>query len=528
MIAPPTHARPLWLPARLWLGSAAMATLFLLAHGGPSQDALRLVAGFPLLESPGASLKAGPSLYDLGRTLLLLGIALITAFTAAVSLTLCVKKIAPFLLRALPVLGHALAAAPIFGLLWIGLSWWIGTRSGAIETLLPERLPALGEPWQDNLARHLWAWLAPALALATPLAGVLLARFADSLALQPHAPLVQGLRSRGLRPAAILNHHLIPILLPSWTKHLEAGIFLLLLNTLVVESVLLFPGWGLAFITALRSQQPLAIACGIYTTGLLAALLCLVARLFHHPGHTRKDQPPPPPQTPLPSALVPALAFIALIAPAVFWIHRQTIHHFPAWQNDALAVLQIVAIAALAGPVLAALRLTILGDWLRRYGLLESLVWSPLPLWALAWSHAPGSVVSLDQSLSLIAAIHLSIQLHHCTRRTTARTHLTAAKALGATPWQAWRRHALRPWVRELTATLLTLAASTWWLRILSHSLLPPARADPSASLGGLLATAATDALQSPLPILTTTLIATVSILSLWTLSRIIHPHDDL
>jgi len=198
------------------------------------------------------------------------------------------------------------------------------------------------------------------------------------------------------------------------------------------------------------------------------------------------------------------------------------------WKNDALACLWILELALIGGPILAALRLTILGDWLRRYGSLETLVWSPLPIWAIAWSHTSGHIISIDLAIASLAAITLSIHLHTSTRRYTSSPLLQASRALGATSIQAWRTHALFPWLLELFAFLLSLFATAWWLRIASFSLSTPEKSDPLTSVGTFLAHAATDSFHHPLPLLSASLAAAVSILFWWTLGRIIHPlHPD-
>jgi ABC-type dipeptide/oligopeptide/nickel transport system permease subunit len=202
----------------------------------------------------------------------------------------------------------------------------------------------------------------------------------------------------------------------------------------------------------------------------------------------------------------------------------------PALLSDAQAGLGIMALALIGGPLLAALRLTILGDWLRRFGSLETLIWSPLPIWALAWSHGSGRVISMDLALSALAAVTVSIQLYSSVRRHSASPFLMASRTLGSTSWQAWCRHALRTWLREFLAFLISLFGFVWWLRIAAHCLLTTDKTTPEASLGSFLAHAATDALHHPLPLLSASLAAAVSILFLWSLGRIIfypYPQSD-
>jgi ABC-type dipeptide/oligopeptide/nickel transport system permease component len=522
MVVPPLHARPAWLPIRLWLGGAGMAALFLLANGSSGTDVFLLLLGLPSAADPQGSVDLGffSSFFATAGLLLL---ALITALAVAFTLALQIHRLSPAALGILPVIGRFLASAPLYGLLWVTLSVWISETGGVVETLLPDRPYGLGESWSDTLARRLWTTLAPTLALALPLAGLLIAQFAEAQMRHPHTALQQSLRARGLSPRWIQDRHLLPLWLPEWCRLAQSSLFFLIANALVVESVLRFPGAGSAFIKALQLQEPRAIAIGIYTMGILAALLSTLPLAKPAPPAAAtaawSKRPLLPPLTFLGLALAILVGLFA-DTPSPAWLG--------SWQSDAIAVGKIALLAALAGPIVAALRLTVLGDWLRRYGLLETLIWSPLLVWVIAWSHAPGRVVEIDQTLAVLATIAVSVRLHACTRRLAAGSPLLAAKVLGATPWQAWRVHARRPWQREFAASLLSVAAGTWWLRMLSYSLFPIANGLDHPSIGSYLGHRAMDALQSPLPMLHATLIASVSVLFLWTLSRIIHPHDDL
>lgn len=521
MFAPPSATRPSWLPLRLWLGGAVMAALFLFAQGGTGSEVTRLLLGLPTSSGLAPFAFFTPLLH----TALLLLLSLCTAFATAFSIAVMSYRLFPSCLPMLPPLGRLIACAPLLGLLWLALHGWISQAGGVIETLLPDRPTGFGESWQESSARLIWFWLAPTLALAVPLAGALVAHFAEVMIQRPHRDLLTGLQARGLPARPRLDQHLLPLWWPLWQQHLSACLFVVLLNTLVVETVLRFPGWGWALVTALQSQDPRNIAAGIYGAGLLAALFAAFIAPTHiaalpatHRLHSSRQK------------LLARLTFLALSLPILYWLSPSTTRSswLPDWSADALAVLRIMSLAIIAGPIIAALRLTVLGESLRRYGLLETLLWSPLALWAIIWSQAPGGVFRIDQTLTLVAALALSAPLHTATRRVNATPHLLAAKALGASPWQAWQRHAFKPWLRELSAALLIVAASTWWLRILFYSLFPPAKSSPAASLGSYLAQQSNAALQNPLPLLQATAATAVSLLFLWTLSRIIHSDDDL
>lgn len=532
MITPPHHARPYGLPLRLALGGAVMAVLYLLFHGGSFTDAAKLLLGLtPPQESTSLTFVACT------RTLALIGIALLLAFATSLSLLYLSRWLCPSSLNLLAPLGLLIFAAPAFGLVSAWAGWWIGSRAGVIETLMPPRPNDIGEDLTEAIARHLWTWLAPTFALALPLTGCLLSKLTHSLSNSPNETLSIGLSARGLSIPQILDHHLLPLQWPNWHRILESSLFAALPLAILVEYALDFPGWGNGLVQALQTQNTQSTAFGLYTSGLILALLIGLLQLFR----SRSLIPAPIP-TLVKKSIVPVAASLSLILIAIPFLISDSSSplHFQStslitgqtWlsclQKDARACLWILELALIGGPILAALRLTILGDWLRRYGSLETLVWSPLPIWAIAWSHTSGHIISTDLAIASIAAITLSIHLHSSTRRYSSSPLLEASRSLGATSAQAWRTHALIPWLLELIAFLISLFASAWWLRIASFSLLSTEKSDPLASIGSFLSHAATDAFHHPLPLLSASLAAAVSILFLWTLGRIIHPlHPD-
>lgn len=567
MLTPPAHVRPAWLPLRLWLGSLGMACLFYQVQGGTVANTTRLLLGLPLgPDAPPESSLAGFSFERFGHSLLILSVAVLAATGAASSLCWTACRFLPALLPCLIAAGRALVAIPFAALLWSALAWWIGAEGRVIETLLPD---LLGDPQSDQsqterLARQLWTGLAPILALAVPLTGLLLDRLGSTLIPWAQAPRSQpvpggspasfpsrlklGLLARGLSPGRLQARHLQPMVAASWQGQLEAALFWALPLLVVVEQILQFPGWGSAMAAALQAQHPAALATGLHTGGILlavgSAMLGLVRPRGPQPGreplpiqgpavaftHPRSRQAPTRlalllthgcllaaggalllyPKSPLHSA------FATLTSPAAL-----------AWQADALAVLRILAVSIPLALLLAALRLTRLGDWLRRYGALETLSWSPLALWTLAWSHATGRVIGVDACLTLTAAIALSIDLHAITRASRLAGHLEAARCLGATRWRAWRNHALLPWLHTLVQRWFVLAGSAWLLRVTVTAFFPPGLASAPSSLGTFLSTASLDALHDPAPILAAGLATALSVLSCWTLGRIISPSHE-
>lgn len=532
MITPPHHARPNGLPFRLALGGAGMAVLFLLLHGGSITNAAKLLLG---LTPPSVT----PTLTFLAcaRSLVLLSTALLLSFATSLTLLFLTRWLWPSSLSLLAHLGRLLFATPAFGLVSAWVGWWIGSRAGVIETLMPPRPNDIGEDLTESVARHLWTWLAPTFAIAIPLTGCLLSQITQTLTPTPNDHLTLGLRARGLSTNRILDRHLLPLLWPRWHRALETSLFAALLFTILVEYALDFPGWGTGLVHALQSQNPQFTAFGLYTSGLMLALLIGLLQLVRP-----RSLPAPSIPTLVKKSVPPVVATLLLLLVAIPFLltnPSSPLHHqanplvtgptwLTGWQTDTRACLWIIELALIGGPILAALRLTILGDWLRRYGSLETLVWSPLPLWAIAWSHTSGHIISIDLALATLAAITLSIHLHTSTRRYTTSPLLQASRALGATASQAWLTHALIPWLLELIAFLISLFAAAWWLRIASFSLISVEKSSPLTSIGSFLAHAATDTFHHALPLLSASLAAAVSILSLWTLGRIIHPqHPD-
>lgn len=532
MITPPHHARPYALPIRLALGGAGMAVLFLLLHGGSITDAAKLLLSLtPPSDTPTLTL------LDCARTLALLTTALLLAFATSLCLLVLTRWVWPSSLSLLAYLGRLLFATPALGLVSAWAGWWVGSRAGVIETLMPPRPNEFGEDFTESLARHLWTALAPTLAIAIPLTGCLLSQIAQSLNPAPDSPFILGLRARGLSPSQILDRHLLPLLWPRWHRALEASLFAALPLALLIEYALDFPGWGNGLVHALQTQNPQATALGLYASGLMLALLTGLLQLIRP-----RSLPAPSNPSPVKKPILPVIATLVILLLAILFLLTDSsspLHHqatqlitgqtwLTGWKNDAIACLWILELALIGGPILAALRLTILGDWLRRYGSLETLVWSPLPIWAIAWSHTSGHIISIDLAIASLAAITLSIHIHTSTRRYTSSPLLHASRALGATSIQAWRTHALFPWLLELFAFLLSLFAAAWWLRIASFSLSTPEKSDPLTSIGTFIAHAATDSFHHPLPLLSASLAAAVSILFWWTLGRIIHPlHPD-
>jgi ABC-type dipeptide/oligopeptide/nickel transport system permease component len=532
MIIPPHFARPHGLPLRLVLGGAAMAVVYLLLHGGSPMDATKLLLGLSISDNTSPL-----TLAACFRSLALVASALLLAFSTSLSLLYLTLWLQPSALRYLSQISLLLFAAPIPGLVWAWAGWWIGSRAGVIETLMPPRPIGIGEDPSEFLARQAWTWLAPIIALAIPITGTLFSQLAQTLPLAKEQPLTLGLRARGFAASRMLDRHLLPMLKWRWHQVIEASLPSAFLLTGFVEYALDFPGWGSGLVHAIQNQNAQAAAFGLYSSGLMLALSTSLLYLVR----PRSPHCPTPVSSGKPSRLPFVFTGFLLLLSAPFLLidsssplHYQAIQlstgqtWLSAGENDVRASVWILELAFVGGIVLAALRLTILGNWLRRYGSLETLIWSPLPIWALIWCHTSSHIISIDLAIAALAAVAFSIHLHYRTNHYAGSPLLDASRSLGATRWQAWRAHALLPWLLDLAAFLFSLIGTIWWLRIANYGLLPVEKSDPQASIGSFLAHANTDAFHRPLPLLAATLVAAVSILSLWTVARIIHPqHPD-
>jgi ABC-type dipeptide/oligopeptide/nickel transport system permease component len=589
MITPPHHARPYALPLRLALGGAGMAVLFLLLHGGSITGAAKLLLGLtPPSDTPSLTLLACARTLALLTTALLLAFA--TSLCLLV-LTRCwlpssISLLAHLgrLLFATPALGLVSAWAGW----WVGSSAGVietlmPPRPHELGEDFTESLArhlwtalaptfAIAIPLTGCLLSQITQSLNPA--PNSPFILGLRARgLSHSQILDRHLlPLLWPRWHRALEaslfaalPLALLIEYALDF--PGWGNGLVHA--LQTQNPQATALGLYASGLMLALLTGLlqlirpRSlPAPLTLETGMERDEdgvVLGSTRLSGSQRLHRKGDatreagslvgpmTAADSPsaisvfrltPSPVKKPI-LPVIATLLTLLLAIPFLLTDSSSPLHHqatqlitgqtwLTGWKNDALACLWILELALIGGPILAALRLTILGDWLRRYGSLETLVWSPLPIWAIAWSHTSGHIISIDLAIASLAAITLSIHLHTSTRRHTSSPLLQASRALGATSIQAWRTHALFPWLLELFAFLLSLFAAAWWLRIASFSLSTPEKSDPLSSIGTFIAHAATDAFHHPLPLLSASLAAAVSILFWWTLGRIIHPlHPD-
>ncbi|MCB1225191.1 MAG: hypothetical protein KDK99_05205 [Verrucomicrobiales bacterium] len=546
ILTPPAHARPSWLPLRIFIGSGLAAALLLLAHGASVVETLRLLIGLPVTSE---ALDAAHPVSILGhsaQTLLLMLAAGLVGFSGAVLVTSLTAPFGSTGLRLASLLGRLMAAIPAGAAAWIWLGWWIGDRSGTVETLMPVRPLGWEANFSDILARLWWREAAPLLWLSLTCMGLCLHTLAATLANASLADLQHGLVGRGLARSRIRLQHFTPLFWPLWQRRLEAIGFPLLIVVIPVEQILAYPGWGGATFAAMQSGSPQSIATCIYAAGaLMAAWTLLVGLLRPHTSpalavldaprraaldhrHQRDAR-----QTRQFGILVNGLSALLCAAVLLIWMLRPSafasLGAFPqaAWQADLNTLLQILGIALLLGPLLTALRHTAIATSLRRFALLESLAWSPIVLWAMGLSFGSGRVVDPATALGLVGGVILAVELEACTRRAQARGYLSAARVLGASPWRAWRTHALPSWLQELIGTLIWLAAALWSAWFLIQGLGLPEGFGTDPSLGGEMARAAGDALQTRTPLLTNSLPAALSILCLWNLSRIILPSDD-
>lgn len=540
MLAPPPYARPIWLPLRLLLSGAAMASLLMLANGSEISDVVRLLLALPLNGTEEVDL--GARLAEMGRTLILTSGAGLVAVCAAMTFTATAVRFGAVPLRWVGVCGRWLTVLPWFGLVWAWTGWYVGSEGAVIETFLPDH--GMGDESIPRYGRTAWWWLAPMSWLSLCALGWLMSTLADAIEPSRHADLMLGLRGRGLHPARIQDLHLLPRVWKAWSQRISGLGFSLFAAVIVIESVLQFPGWGAFMARALQAHDSVAIANAVYAIGWMSAIwVALFPRVLTLGGSAPvmdpmesdddadfRDEPHAHSQVlrQRRSRQTDGLAALVCLGGFILLAWKAESVWLPSCIADLTGVAESLVIAILLGPVLAALRMTILGRSLRRLGILETFIWSPVIVWVLAWTHVSGGVIPFDQAMGLVGAVFLAVELHAFTLRAANQRHLLTAKALGAGPLRAWYHHALLGWLQDLVSTMLWLAAGAFTWRVLAFALVKPTAEPVGSSLGHFLSAASVNALHDGSPLLLGTAVTSVSALFLWSVSRIIKPNDEL
>ncbi|MBL9131830.1 MAG: hypothetical protein JNG86_11555, partial [Verrucomicrobiaceae bacterium] len=230
MISASLPPPPRWLPARVLIAGLLVAGI-LSASGGTSFFS----AWSPLSDS--SLLGRG------GRSGLVLIAALATAASAGFTITWLAQFGGAVVSVIVSFVGRALALFPVAALAWALVGWWIGVLSLPVETLMPAQFDSAVKDAQMALGVTLWEYLAPALVLAVPLLGEVVA--------------AAGVPLR----ARLLS---ICLLAPAWL--------------VLVEDVLHFPGLGGWMAQEIRTGEIAHVAACFSGFTLLTAALCLLVR----------------------------------------------------------------------------------------------------------------------------------------------------------------------------------------------------------------------------------------------------------
>jgi hypothetical protein len=183
--------------------------------------------------------------------LLALSVAASAGFTLTWLANACGRPVAV----SVAFFGRVLALFPVAALSWGFVSGWVGTLGWPIETLMPVQLSSVTTDSQMALGASLWEYLAPALVLAVPLFGEIIA--------SAHIPMRARLQA-------------ICMYAPAWL--------------IIIEDVLHFMGWGGWMAQNIRAGDMPAIAAGFAASGIFIAILCSLFAEFHTPHRENKWQ----------------------------------------------------------------------------------------------------------------------------------------------------------------------------------------------------------------------------------------------
>ncbi len=420
--------------------------------------------------------------------------------------------------------GRALAALPIYGVVWFGIGWLIATAHLPIQSLLPYTpLPEL-DHWQLAIARDAWAWLVPMLLLALPLLGQWLTASVEALA-QASTTLdnlshTLANKTRTGQLWSLAWQSLYPQLIPLSFTALGYAI--------ITEHALGLPGWGYRLVIGLQQQELTAIATATYALGLLAttALLVhtLISRLFRAAQQSpalantcpsrnthRNPRSPSHRRWLLYLVLLCGLAF-ALASPSF----RQAITlHASALSSD-LRHTGIACLWSLLGLLIAHLGLAMLPTFSNSYLPTSTQPWL---LWAIVLAASPVLAFQLDLVLGFVIGIAGSRASHAYCLAARHTTYSEAARALGVPGPTVWRRHILPLVLPFHLAWLLRSAGTLLLWRLLITSISTTA---PTSSLGITLSALHLHVIDTPNLIAPPTLLAALCILALSLLSRLV------
>lgn len=221
---------PSWLPVRVVLGGL-LASCLIAGSGGAG-----FFSGWAGLADPALMARGG-------RSMVVFSIALLTGACAGHTLGWLAECCGQGVRMAAALAGRAVALFPVAALAWSLAGWWIGILGKPVETLMPFQPGGQVDDWRLMFGAEVWEYLAPALVLAVPLGGELLAGVG--------LPLRARLQS-------------LCLLGPAWL--------------ILIEEVLQFHGWGGWMAQAIRAGDAAHAAAGVAWIAWPAALFCLLLR----------------------------------------------------------------------------------------------------------------------------------------------------------------------------------------------------------------------------------------------------------
>lgn len=526
---PQLHKPPPWHAPRLVIASTLAALVIAAAHHTPLAQWPALLAGMIRLPGSGGETLGAAMYWRAGPSFVILAASAFLAFAIALLVAFITRRIGLGLPHLAGLAGRALAVFPVAALGWGAIGLLIGKLGLPIESLLPRHTSALSE--EARVASGLWWWLVPVWLMTIPQAGALLSEIVDRLSQPLPQCLVKGLRARGLGQAQIRHRHELTLAWPALLDRLE-GVGILALGYLVViEDALRVPGWGAFIAEALRAGDAVAIAGGVYFGGWLAAGWSLVVFILRRMVVSRHAPATPVAWRPGSGLLAQCVALVVMISAAIVLILRfGGLGALDAMRaalqriaipltNDLADVLCAVALAGGAALVFAAVSKP---GWLRRTAgwllLAQTTAWSPLVLWApLVVALAPQwpvwavlAAFLAFEGASLLARRRLELESSEA---------LAASRALGSTGLRAWRLHVLPGLLAAFLAWLPRAAASALLWLVLARFLQPR---PGDLSLGGAIAAAGPGVLDALPPLLEPAVVAAISALYLWELSRMI------
>ncbi len=513
--------------------------LLLLWQGFPSAEAWQMLAGLSVVAGDGTTL--GAAMADrAGASLLIVVLAVVLAACGGFAVAFAASWIGWGLPRAAGLAARLLALFPLAALGWAAVGFIVGRHGWPIESLLPHH-PAPGRDTEMlALGRTVWWWSLPVLLLMLPLAGEICSETLDRFSSARSLPLTLGLRSRGLPGSWIHYRHLLPAVWPGLLDRLEWLGILGLGYLVFVEEALGVPGWGGFLADAVKAGDVRGIAGGLHAAGCLAAAWSSLAALVRWLTVAAAGGPRPvswqrPVSSPVMAAWITGSVLVLAAAAIGYggadWISKTgafASRYLPLLGNDLSALLLAALLAALLAVALAAARsglAAVLSSAARfpRLGVLESLCWSPLLVWAAAFSAPMGRAAPLWMLLGLLAAFALALEFRGFSQRLRARNTCEESISVGASRPVAWARHVLPGLLRCLLAGFLAAFSSLAVALVLLDSL-PAASGGAPGSLGAAISAAKENALSDRASILAPAALAAICALCFRQLIRIIHP----